>query len=42
MIIHTPYQSYHPVLRFFNEAAINPDVKEIYITLYRVAVIRWL
>ncbi|MCR8561151.1 polyphosphate kinase 1 [Mucilaginibacter sp. BJC16-A38] len=37
MIIHTPYQSYHPVLRFFNEAAINPDVKEIYITLYRVA-----
>ncbi|MEO6630561.1 MAG: polyphosphate kinase 1 [Mucilaginibacter sp.] len=37
MIIHTPYQSYHSVLRFFNEAAINPDVKEIYITLYRVA-----
>ncbi|MCO5946827.1 polyphosphate kinase 1 [Mucilaginibacter flavidus] len=37
MIIHTPYQSYHSVLRFFNEAAINPDVKEIYISLYRVA-----
>ena len=37
MIIHTPYQSYHSVLRFFNEAAINRDVKEIYITLYRVA-----
>ncbi len=37
IIIHTPYQSYHLVLRFFNEAAINPDVKEIYITLYRVA-----
>lgn len=37
LIIHTPYQSYHPVLRFFNEAAINPNVKEIYITLYRVA-----
>ncbi|SHM27638.1 polyphosphate kinase 1 [Mucilaginibacter sp. OK098] len=37
MIIHTPYQSYHSVLRFFNEAAINPDVEEIYISLYRVA-----
>jgi len=37
MIIHTPYQSYHSVLRFFNEAAINPDVSEIYTTLYRVA-----
>jgi polyphosphate kinase len=37
LVIHTPYQSYHPVLRFFNEAAINPDVTEIYITLYRVA-----
>jgi polyphosphate kinase len=36
-LINTPYQSYHPVLRFFNEAAINPDVEEIYITLYRVA-----
>lgn len=37
MLISTPYQSYHSVLRFFNEAAINPDVEEIYITLYRVA-----
>lgn len=37
IIIHTPYQSYNAVLRFFNEAAINPDVKEIYVTLYRVA-----
>lgn len=37
MIVHTPYQSYHPVLRFFNEAAINPHVEEIYVTLYRVA-----
>ncbi|MDO3640857.1 polyphosphate kinase 1 [Mucilaginibacter sp. L3T2-6] len=37
MIIHTPYQSYNSVLRFFNEAAINPNVEEIYITLYRVA-----
>ncbi|WP_428330873.1 polyphosphate kinase 1 [Mucilaginibacter sp.] len=37
LLISTPYQSYHPVLRFFNEAAINPDVQEIYVTLYRVA-----
>lgn len=37
MVIHTPYQSYNSVLRFFNEAAINPNVEEIYITLYRVA-----
>lgn len=36
-IIHTPYQSYAPVLRFFNEAATHPDVTEIYVTLYRIA-----
>ncbi|HTE09642.1 MAG TPA: polyphosphate kinase 1 [Chitinophagaceae bacterium] len=36
-IIHTPYQSYNPVLRFFNEAATDASVKEIYVTLYRVA-----
>jgi len=37
MMVHTPYQSYDTVLRFFNEAAINPDVEEISVTLYRVA-----
>jgi len=37
IIIHTPYQSYDSVLRFFNEAAIDPDVEEIYLTIYRVA-----
>ncbi len=36
-LVHLPYHSYDPVLHFFNEAAIHPDVKEIYITLYRVA-----
>lgn len=36
-IVHPPYQSYNPILRFFNEAAINPDVEEIYTTMYRVA-----
>lgn len=36
-LLHLPYQSYNPVLRFFNEAAIDPYVREIYVTLYRVA-----
>jgi polyphosphate kinase len=36
-ILHFPYQSYDYVLRFFNEAAIDPDVSEIKVTLYRVA-----
>lgn len=37
LIIHTPFQSYSSILRFFNEAAIDQTVKEIYVTLYRVA-----
>lgn len=36
-VIHTPYQSYDAILRFFNEAAINPDTEEVYTTMYRVA-----
>ncbi|MCB9055853.1 MAG: polyphosphate kinase 1 [Chitinophagales bacterium] len=36
-ILHLPYQSYNYVLRFFNEAAIDPAVKEVCVTLYRVA-----
>jgi polyphosphate kinase len=36
-LLHLPYHSYNYILRFFNEAAIDPAVKEIYITLYRVA-----
>jgi polyphosphate kinase len=36
-IIHTPYQSYNSVLRFFGEAAIDPAVEEIFVTLYRIA-----
>ncbi len=35
--INLPYQSYNPILRFFNEAAIDKYVEEIYVTLYRVA-----
>lgn len=37
ILINPPYQSYDSVLRFFNEAAIDEDVQEIYTTLYRVA-----
>ncbi len=37
ILLHFPYQSYNPILSFFNQAAIDPDVSDIYITLYRVA-----
>lgn len=37
ILIHTPYESYGTVLRFFNEAAIDEAVTEIAVTLYRVA-----
>jgi polyphosphate kinase len=37
VLIHTPYHSFSPVLRLFNEAAIHPEVLEIYLTIYRVA-----
>lgn len=37
ILISTPYQSYDPVLRFFNEAASDATVEEIFVTLYRVA-----
>ncbi len=36
-IIHAPYHSYDAVLRFFNEAATDPAVQEVFVTLYRVA-----
>lgn len=37
ILLHLPYQSYNPVLSFFNQAAVDRDVTGIYITLYRVA-----
>ncbi len=37
VLIHTPYHHYQTVLRFFNEAALDPAVLEIYTTLYRIA-----
>ncbi|WP_232064504.1 polyphosphate kinase 1 [Rhodocytophaga rosea] len=36
-LLHFPYHSYDYILRFFNEAAIDPLVEEIKITLYRIA-----
>ncbi|MBK1896225.1 polyphosphate kinase 1 [Chryseobacterium paridis] len=36
-LIHFPYQSYHYVLQFFNEAAIHKNVTEIKVTLYRIS-----
>ncbi|HUR66436.1 MAG TPA: polyphosphate kinase 1 [Chitinophagaceae bacterium] len=36
-MLHLPYHSYNYILRFFNEAAIDPNVTDIYVTLYRVA-----
>ncbi|HLO38769.1 MAG TPA: polyphosphate kinase 1 [Lacibacter sp.] len=37
VLLHLPYQLYNPVLSFFNQAAVDADVTDIYITLYRVA-----
>jgi polyphosphate kinase len=37
LLIHLPYQRYDYVLRFFAEAAVDADVAEIYVTLYRIA-----
>jgi polyphosphate kinase len=37
ILINPPYESYNTVLRFFNEAAIDKDVTEIFVTLYRAA-----
>jgi polyphosphate kinase len=36
-LIHVPYHSYESVVRFFEEAAADPDVTHIKITQYRVA-----
>lgn len=36
-VVHLPYQSYDYIILFLREAAIDPYVKEINITLYRLA-----
>jgi polyphosphate kinase len=37
VLLNIPYQSYNPVLSFFNQAAVDTEVTDIFITLYRVA-----
>lgn len=37
VLLHFPYQSFDHVIDFLREAAINPAVTHIYMTLYRVA-----
>lgn len=36
-LLHFPYQSYDQVVRFLTEAAQDPDVTEIWLTVYRVS-----
>ncbi len=36
-LLHFPYYNYDYVLRFFNEAALDPFVEEIKVTFYRIA-----
>jgi polyphosphate kinase len=36
-VIHTPYQSFSDMVRFLDEAAEDPDVEELWLTVYRVA-----
>lgn len=36
-LLSPPYESYKTVFRFFNEAALDANTTEIYITFYRVA-----
>lgn len=37
ILVNLPYQSFDTILAFFESAAVDPDVTEIYCTLYRVA-----
>ncbi len=37
LLLHLPYHTYNPVLSFFNQAAVDAQVTDIFITLYRVA-----
>lgn len=36
-VVHTPYQAFEHFVRFLDEAAEDPDVEEVWLTVYRVA-----
>jgi polyphosphate kinase len=36
-LLHLPYHSYEPIVRFFSEAATDPFVKEIHVSLYKIS-----
>lgn len=36
-VVHTPYQSFDHFVRFLEEAADDPDVQQLWLTVYRVA-----
>lgn len=36
-LLNPPYENYQTLLRFFNEAALDKNVSEIYLTVYRIA-----
>ena len=36
-VVHTPYQSFDPFVRLLEEAASDPHVEELWLTVYRVA-----
>lgn len=36
-LLHLPYHSYEPIVRFFNEAATDPFVREIHVSLYKIS-----
>lgn len=37
LLLHTPYQSYETVVRFFDESANDPEVNALYTSIYRIA-----
>ncbi|MDF7627215.1 polyphosphate kinase 1 [Lactobacillaceae bacterium L1_55_11] len=37
ILVHHPYDSFNPILRFLQEAAVDPDVLSVKMTLYRVS-----
>jgi polyphosphate kinase len=36
-LLHLPYHSHWPILKFFNDAAIDPHVREIHVSLYKIS-----